>query len=323
MMTILNTLISDPLVSVIIPSYNRIDKVSYTLDSILSQKCDFEFEIIIGDDCSTDGVRELLKEYQHQFPEKIKLIFHEENIGLAANWATCVKECRGKYITNCDNDDYWHNENKLQLQVDFMESHPDIGMCHTNYRIHNRDRNTIIEVKGSKDTEHGVELQKKVFGPEFKCCNATVMYRSNMLRKYVNFEDYIKYQFTLQDWNTWIILAAYVDFYCLDISTATFGIETVSITRPDSYEKILKRFEKERECYIYVCNLFPKIFPYKKEEYDNYINKVLFNLAVKKKDYKKAKELYQKKESKGIKKIIMLNELTFSLFSILKNIKNR
>lgn len=309
-------------ISVIIPSYNRKDTISQTVNSILSQKCDFDFEIVIGDDCSTDGVRELLKEYQKQYPDKIRLIFHEKNIGLAANWATCVKHCEGKYIANCDNDDYWHNENKLQMQVDFMEANPNVGMCHTNYRVHDRKKNTIKEVEASKDTEYGVALQKKVFGSDFKCCNASVLYRSDVLRKYINLDDYIKYQFTLQDWNTWIILAAYTDFYCLQESTATFGVETVSITRPDSYEKVLKRFEKERECYKYVCDMFPDIFPYNKEEYDEYIKNVLFNLAIKKNDYDKAKELYNIKELKGVRKLAMLNKLSFSLFSGLKKFRN-
>jgi len=79
-----------PLVSVIIPSYNRKATVGQTMDSILSQKCNFDFEIVIGDDCSTDGVRELLLEYQKNHPDIFKLIFHETNVGLAANWASCV-----------------------------------------------------------------------------------------------------------------------------------------------------------------------------------------------------------------------------------------
>ena len=89
------------------------------------QQCNFEFEIVIGDDSSTDNERAVLLDYQTKFPEKIILIFHDENIGLGVNWATCVKQCRG---ANCDNDDYWHNPDKLQLQVDFMETNPEFGV---------------------------------------------------------------------------------------------------------------------------------------------------------------------------------------------------
>jgi glycosyltransferase involved in cell wall biosynthesis len=110
-----------PIVSVVIPSYNRAETVGQTIDSILNQQCNFEFEIVIGDDCSTDNAREVLQGYQKQYPTKIKLLFHDTNLGLGANWATCVQHCRGKYLANCDNDDYWHNPEKLQLQVDFLD----------------------------------------------------------------------------------------------------------------------------------------------------------------------------------------------------------
>lgn len=314
-------MLSSPLVSVIIPSYNRADKVSHTLDSILSQKCDFDFEIVIGDDFSTDNVREVLKTYKDRYPEKIILLFHEKNIGLAANWATCVKHSHGKYIANCDNDDYWHNENKLQIQVEFMEAHPEVGLCHTNYRIHHREEETIIEVEASKDTKHGSSLQKKVFGSTFKCCNATVMYRKEMLEKYVNLDDFIKYQFTLQDWNTWVILAAYANFYCLPISTATFGIETESITRPKNFEKLEQRFKQERECYKYVYDLFPNNFPYIEEEYNEYENGVLLNLSYRNKDYKKAKKYGKKLKKRNLKKICSQNFILFNLFTFLKKLR--
>ena len=106
------------LISVVIPSYNRSGTVGQTIESIINQKVNADIEIIIGDDCSTDDAREVLQKYKMSYPEIIRLIFHDKNIGLGANWATCVKECHGKYICNCDNDDYWHNSNKLQIQLD-------------------------------------------------------------------------------------------------------------------------------------------------------------------------------------------------------------
>lgn len=88
------------LISVVIPSYNRADTVGQTIESIIAPKVDADIEIIIGDDCSTDNAREVLLKYKEQYPSIIHLIFHEHNIGLGANWATCVKACKGKYICN-------------------------------------------------------------------------------------------------------------------------------------------------------------------------------------------------------------------------------
>lgn len=279
----------NPVVSIIIPTYNRVNTVCTTIDSILNQQCNFNFEIVIGDDCSTDNAREVLLAYQKKYPEKIVLLFHDRNIGLGANWATCVKHCRGKYIANCDNDDYWHNPDKLQLQVDFLEANLEYGVCHTNYRNHNRETGTITEVIVSTDT-FDVSLQEAIFSGKFRCCNATMMYRKELIDKYLNLDDFIQYQFTLQDWNTWIILAKYTQFYCLPLSTATFGIETESITRPKEYDKVIQRFKKEKECYKYVCDMFPEDLPFDEQGYDAYVHHVLLGLAYKKLDFPSARK---------------------------------
>lgn len=281
-------LIDNPLVSVVIPSYNRAGTVSKTINSILNQKCDFGIEIIIGDDCSTDNAREVLLEYYERYPTNIVLLFHENNIGLAANWASCVKLCRGKYLANCDNDDYWHNLNKLQLQVDFLENHSEYGVVHSDYRILNRKTGKQKEIFAS-NYKYKEPLQKSIFNGEFKFCNATMMYRLQLVQTYVNLCDYIRFQFTLQDWNTWVILSNYTNFFCLPVSTATLCVETESVTRPQGYDKMKQRLLKEKELYKYICNLFPFNFPYVESEYDVYINKVLLNMAYVIRDYRSAK----------------------------------
>jgi glycosyltransferase involved in cell wall biosynthesis len=318
-----SSLIENPLVSIVIPSYNRDNTVYESIESVLNQKCDFDFEIVIGDDCSTDNARIVLQNYQEKFQKNILLIFHDENIGLGANWATCVKNCRGKYIANCDNDDYWHNENKLQLQVDFLEAHPEYGVCHTDYRNHNRESGKIEEVVVSNIT-FDVSLQQAIFTGRFKCCNATMMYRKGLIDKYINLDDYIKYQFTLQDWNTWIILSKYTDFYCLPVSTATFGIETESITRPMSYEKTELRFRSEKVCYQYLCNLFPEDLPFDNVGWDTYVLSVLLNQAYSKCDYKSAHKYSLLLKVHGyinIKTKCALNVLSFYLFLFFKKLK--
>jgi len=317
-------LIEYPIVSVVIPSYNRADTVGQTIDSILNQRCNFAFEIVIGDDCSTDRARDVLQEYQKQYPTKIKLLFHNSNLGLGANWAICVQHCRGKYLANCDNDDYWHNPEKLQLQVSFLESHPEYGVVHSNYRNHNRSTNVITEMIVNNYVFEK-PLIKSIFAGKFQFCNATMMYRMELVKSKVNLDDYIKYQFSLQDWNTWIILSKYTDFYCLPISTATFGVETESITRPDNYEKVETRFSKEKQMYKYVCNLFPEDLSYNEKKYDIYVNGILLSLAYKKWDYKSAFKYGSTLlllGSKGFKTKCSNNRMAFYLFCFLQKLKS-
>lgn len=256
------------LISVVIPSYNRANTVGMTIDSIIAQKVDANIEIVIGDDCSTDNAREVLEKYRQQYPDIIRLFLREHNMGLGANWAQCIKDCRGEFICNCDNDDYWHNPHKLQIQLDYMESHPESNICITNHRTHNRTTGEIKEYEVVLDHR---DIQRQMWnGGHF--CNATIMYRADFMKAHLDLDEFIKRHLSLQDWPAQVILTAYSDIDQLPDSTATFGVETVSITRPDSVERLAKRYEGDREVCRYLGELFPEKFPYDDAEWDMYAN---------------------------------------------------
>ena len=120
--------------SICVATYNNKDYIAQALDSFLMQKTNFKFQIIVGDDCSTDGTTDILKEYAKKYPDIIKPIFREKNIGrdrnlLATNALDIYSNAKTPYIAMCDGDDYWIDENKLQKQVDFLETHPDYSIC--------------------------------------------------------------------------------------------------------------------------------------------------------------------------------------------------
>lgn len=124
-----------PLVSICSITYNHAPYIRECLDSFLMQKTDFPYEIIINDDCSTDGTTEIIKEYAEKYPDIIHPIFQDENQyqkgvrGMFQHFV--IPRAKGKYIALCEGDDYWTDPLKLQKQVDFLESHPDYGMCYT------------------------------------------------------------------------------------------------------------------------------------------------------------------------------------------------
>jgi glycosyltransferase involved in cell wall biosynthesis len=120
---------STPLVSVTMPVYNQGSHLAKALDSILMQKTDFDFEIVISDDNSTDNSRDILEAYYQKYPDKIKLLFAEKNRGVNNSSLEVFKNCKGKYLAFLDGDDYWINENKLQKQIDFLEQNPDYMGC--------------------------------------------------------------------------------------------------------------------------------------------------------------------------------------------------
>lgn len=125
--------------SVHIITYNHKDFIKNCIEGVLEQKTSFGYEVVIGDDCSTDGTREILLEYKARFPKKVKLIlFEKRNAGVPGkvNFVTVLKNCTGNYIALCDGDDYWCDQNKLQRQVDFLEENPEYSMCfHRVYKL--------------------------------------------------------------------------------------------------------------------------------------------------------------------------------------------
>lgn len=124
---------NDILVSVICTAYNHKKYIKQCLDSLVMQKADFNFEIIIYDDCSTDGTREIIQEYADKYPNLIRTILPKCNIAQTEGFCKVnqmiFEKIKGKYHATCDGDDYWIDENKLQKQVDFLETHPDYSIC--------------------------------------------------------------------------------------------------------------------------------------------------------------------------------------------------
>ncbi len=314
-------------VSVIVTSFNQVATIPQTLDSILSQVCDFPYEIIIGDDCSADGTRDLCLEYQKKYPEIIKTIFQDENVGVAANFVSCVKQACGKYIAICAADDFWQNKQKLQLQVDFFEKNPSYGLLYTDYNTLNsktgKIRRNFIRRTGQKIHE-GDELIKPIFKGKVRILTLTVMFRRELFIKYIPTDDYIKLDFSLEDWPTWIILSKYTRVGFLPVSTATYRYGHESISNLMSYEKIEERLIREHRMYKYLCEMFPDDLVYNEIEYNDYINKVLLSLAYRKLDYSSANKYacYIRGPGKNNLRVIAAkNYLTFYMISWLKRLK--
>jgi len=115
-----------PLVSVHMITYNHEKYIAQAIEGVLMQKTNFLFELVIGEDCSTDSTRVICKEYADRYPNIIKLLPDAgKNLGMMENAIRTTMACTGKYIALCEGDDYWTDPYKLQKQVDFLEANPD------------------------------------------------------------------------------------------------------------------------------------------------------------------------------------------------------
>ena len=132
-------------VSICCITYNQEKYISQALESFLMQKTDFNFEIIIGDDCSSDDTNQILLAYQTIYPNKINVISQKKNIGGINNQMSTLNKAKGKYIAMCDGDDFWIDPLKLQKQVDFMNQQQDCVICCHYTRVINEKGEIISE----------------------------------------------------------------------------------------------------------------------------------------------------------------------------------
>jgi glycosyltransferase involved in cell wall biosynthesis len=126
-----------PKVSVLIITYNQKKFIRKAIDSALAQQTTFPIEILVGDDFSSDGTREIIQEYERQYPDKVIGVLHPRNLGKngGINFLETLKRAKGEYYALMDGDDYWTDPLKLQKQADLLDAHPEYSMVFHNALI--------------------------------------------------------------------------------------------------------------------------------------------------------------------------------------------
>ena len=151
-------------VSIIMLVYNHERFIRYALDSILSQRVNFEYELIIGEDCSPDNSRVIIKEYESKFKGKMHAIYREKNIGVKRNFFDCLGKSKGKYIAFLEGDDWWTDPLKLQKMSDFLHDHSQYSAVAHNYSIVDAEnrflRNGLVYEKLFVFTKEELEMYR-------------------------------------------------------------------------------------------------------------------------------------------------------------------
>lgn len=144
-------------VSVLTTTYNHERYIAQAMDSVLAQQTDFPWEQIVGEDCSTDGTRPIVQDYQRRYPDQIKPILREHNVGRRQNFLEAFSRCQGDYIAILEGDDYWTSPLKLQRQVDFLDAHPDHAICF--HAVEARDESGVQAPKEVRATRGRYTLE--------------------------------------------------------------------------------------------------------------------------------------------------------------------
>ena len=171
--------------SVIVTTYNHEKYISQALESVLLQKIDCPIEIIIGDDCSSDGTSDIIEDFRKRFPDIFVVLRYNKNIGVTENLNRCIQKSSGNYIGICEGDDYWTDEFKLAKQVKYLEDNDDCSMCFNKINLFYEDSGKYI-VHPSQEAlpkDKGKFITKDLindnFIGNFSCC----LYRKSMIDK--------------------------------------------------------------------------------------------------------------------------------------------
>lgn len=300
-------------------SYNRGHYIGQAIDSILSQETKFSYEIIIGDDCSTDNSKELLAEYKEKYPDIFVLNLQDTNKGFGTNWATTMQLARGVFVAFLDDDDYYCDNHRLQNMVEYMESHPECGLLHTNYyRLYNE---TGTKIPNNARDASKEDAMLGLYHGTYPLCFGTCMIRSSLIKQYVNLDDYIRLKFTIQDWPTCMLLAEYTEFHYMNTLSYVYRKYEGSMSAPQTYDAIIKKYSQEELMYEYVCTKFPHKLHYDAADWKHYMNHLLLSLAYCKADYKSAKKYAALTGGKSLKVMCAKCYITFYLFVLLKRLR--
>ena len=221
-----------PLVSVCMTTYNHEKFISQAIESVLCQRTTFDVEVVIGEDCSTDNTLAICKEYEAQYPDRVRVVASESNIGMHANYRRTIEACRGKYIAMCDGDDWFTDENKLQIQVEELENSC-AAMCYTRSERRGEDGSSAIYPEGRLHSSIGDML---ILNTAENC--TTLALKSKILDYYNEVKPETKGWLT-DDLPMWLWFAATQKIVAIDRVTAVHRVLATSVSHSVQWQKQL------------------------------------------------------------------------------------
>jgi len=231
-------MIENPFVSILLVTYNHERFIRQAIDGVMMQQACFPFELVIGEDCSTDSTRKICEEYSEKYPESIRLLPLEKNLGLNLNFIRTFKECRGKYIAYLEGDDWWITSDKLKKQVEILEREPDVSLVHTNCRVFDVYRgvykNRLIQFDGICVRERQIGLENVIaeFEGRFRPMKtSTICYRRKLMEEIITADEFLfaNPEFPTQDFQLFQEMSLHGRFAFIDEETTVIGLhESIS-----------------------------------------------------------------------------------------------
>lgn len=227
---------SQYIVSVWMITFNQSKYIAQAIESVLLQKTKFDFEIVIGDDCSTDGTKSIIESYELKYPQVIHPVYHTINVGAKRNaYEFTLPRCQGKYIACLEGDDYWTDPYKLQKQVDFLEENSGIVLCFSNTDIFSEKKKML--------SKWPVRLYDRLYYPEEILTDLVIPTCSAVFRN-LTFEVLVRRitnpDYLFGDMILWLTLADYGKLYCINQSMSVYRKNESSMAYSLGIERVIK-----------------------------------------------------------------------------------
>jgi len=242
-------------------TYNHASYIAKAIEGVLAQRVGFPIELVIGEDCSIDGTRDIVLAYQSKHPDVIRIISSDTNVGMKKNNYRTMKACRGKYVAFCEGDDYWHHSGKLQQQTDYMERHPDCGLIFSDYDVYHVPSRRLRRdfLKHQQWTMPKDPAIWDYFCRRFPIIlTCTVMTRRTLSWQIIDSDPYLHQSdhFLMGDAQHWLEMAAMARVHYIPESLATYTQTEESATRSKDIKRTLRFAVSNAEVFIYLSNKY-------------------------------------------------------------------
>lgn len=246
----------NPAVSIVCTNYNKGQWIRDAIESFLAQKVNFDYEILIIDDKSTDESPDIIRQYQQKYPDRIRAFFNKKNLGITKTWIKICKEANGQYIARCDGDDYWTDSDKMRKQVELLDSTKNSLWCSTDVDMLTASGGLVTSsVFQSGRVNRPVDYEELLATRGFTAPSTWMIDRRLLL----DVNSRIDLTAVDDTFNIQLELFQSTKLTYLPESTTVYRVDYESDSRPSDFSKIKSRSDRLLETQVEYIDKYPNV----------------------------------------------------------------
>ncbi len=309
------------LLSVHLITYNNEQYIEDTLQSILKQIVDFDYEIVVGDDCSTDRTLEIINTYATKHPNLFKIKKNETQLGILKNFKTTLDRCKGTYVFDIAGDDKLKTNDALQKMVNVLSKNSSLGFVDTGFDSFNVESKATIAFKNKYILNSSKEnyIEAVLLGEIIPIGHC---FRKEYLYKYVDFETYIKMNIAIEDYPILVDMVMNTNFERINESLHTYTVHINSYSHQQNIKEQIFQSNQMNDLFNFFSTKYS--FPEKlKNKFSNYHYKTLLYYARVSLNGEMAKTVYRKIKHKSLKDRVRFLGSRYPFFRKLMSIRRK